>query len=143
MKNTANTLIDAGPLIAVFNRNDDYYTECLRLYQALDPPFYTTLAVLAEAMYTLGARAGWHGQQLLWKIILHGDLLLEHPSPGEIVRMSELMSKYSDRPMDFADASLVALAERLSLDRIFTVDRRDFSTYRLHSKKAFTVIGPG
>jgi len=44
--------------------------------------------------------------------------------------------------MDFADASLVALAERLSVDRIFTVDRRDFSTYRLHGKKPFTVIGP-
>lgn len=56
--------------------------------------------------------------------------------------MSELMGKYSDRPMDFADASLVALAERLSLTRIFTVARSDFSTYRLHGKKAFTIIGP-
>jgi predicted nucleic acid-binding protein len=142
MRNTADTLIDAGPLIAVFNRNDDYYAECVRLYRTLARPFYTTLAVLAEAMYTLGVRAGWHGQELLWKMILHGDLVLEHPSPTDIVRMSELMHKYSDRPMDFADASLVALAERLSLDRIFTVDRRDFSTYRLHGKKAFTVIGP-
>ncbi len=142
MRNTARTLIDAGPLIAVFNRNDDYYAECLRLYQEMNPPFYTTLAVLAEAMYTLGARSGWYGQELLWKIILHGDLIIEHSSPAEIIRMSELMSKYSDRPMDFADASLVALAERLSLDRIFTVDRRDFSTYRLNGKKPFTVIGP-
>ncbi len=139
---TARMLIDAGPLIAVFNRNDDYHRECLRLYQEINPPFYTTLAVLAEAMYTLGARSGWYGQELLWRIILHGDLIIEHPSPAEFVRMSELMSKYSDRPMDFADASLVALAERLSLDRIFTVDRRDFSTYRLNGKKAFTVIGP-
>ena len=142
MKNTADTLIDAGPLIAVFNRNDDYYAECVRLYQTLERPFYTTLAVVAEAMYTLGARAGWYGQQQLWKLILHGDLVLEHPSPAELVRMSELTDKYSDRPMDFADASLVALAERLSMDRIFTVDRRDFSTYRLSSKKPFTVIGP-
>jgi len=44
--------------------------------------------------------------------------------------------------MDFADASLVALAEHLSLDRIFTVDRRDFFVYRLHGKKPFTIIGP-
>ncbi len=142
MRNTADALIDAGPLIAVLNRNDDYYAECLRLYRTLNRPFYTTQAVLAEAMYTLGVRAGWFGQELLWKMILHGDLLLEHPSPAELVRMSELMSKYSDRPMDFADASLVCLAERLSLDRIFTVDRRDFSVYRLHGKKPFTIIGP-
>jgi predicted nucleic acid-binding protein len=142
MTNTADTLIDAGPLIAVLNRNDDYYADCLRLYRALDGPFYTTLPVLAEAMYTLGARAGWFGQELLWKMILHGDLLLEHPSPADLVRMSALMSKYHDRPMDFADASLVALAERRSMDRIFTVDRRDFTVYRLHGKKPFTIIGP-
>jgi len=142
MRNTADTLIDAGPLIAVFNRNDDYYAECVRLYRTLNPPFFTTLAVLAEAMYTLGVRAGWYGQELLWRMILHGDLLVEHLSPAELVRMSELMDKYHDRPMDFADASLVALAERLSLNRIFTVDRRDFSIYRLHGKKPFTIIGP-
>ena len=142
MSGLSDTLIDAGPLAAVLNRNNDYYAECLRLFRTFRSPFYTTLPVLGEAMYLLGRRVGWAAQEGLWKIILHGDLIIEHPSPAEIVRMSELMSKYSDRPMDFADASLVALAERLSLDRIFTVDRRDFSTYRLNGKKAFTVIGP-
>lgn len=56
--------------------------------------------------------------------------------------MSELMDKYNDRPMDFADASLVALAERLSLTKVFTVDRSDFSTYRMAGKKPFTIVGP-
>lgn len=142
MNSLPDTLIDAGPLVAVLNRNDDYYAECVRLFRALSRPFYTTLPVLGEAMYLLGKRVGWSAQEGLWKLVLHGDLLLEHPSPSELVHMSELMSKYSDRPMDFADASLVALAERLSLTRIFTVDRSDFSTYRLRGKKAFTVIGP-
>ena len=139
---TDRRLIDAGPLVAVFNRNDGHYAECLWLYREMNAPSHTTLAVLAEAMYTLGARSGRYGQGLLWKLILRGDLIIEHPSPSELARMSELMGKHSDCPMDFADASLVALAERLSLDRIFTVDRRDFSTYRLHGKKAFTIIGP-
>lgn len=142
MRNTADTLIDTGPLVAVLNRNDDYHAECARLIQSLDCRFYTTLAVLTETMYLLGRRVGWAAQEALWTIILRGDLLIEHPSPSELVRMSELMSKYNDRPMDFADASLVALAERLSLDRIFTVDRKDFATYRLHGKKAFNVLGP-
>ena len=93
-------------------------------------------------MYLLLTRVGWVAQEALWRMILRGDLILEHPLPAELVRMSELMGKYSDLPMDFADASLLALSERLSIDRIFTVDRRDFSTYRLHGKKAFTVIGP-
>ena len=142
MKNTVDTLIDAGPLVAVLNRKDDVHVECSQIIQRLDCRFYTTLAVITEAMYLLLTRVGWIAQEALWRMILRGDLIIEYPSPAELVRMSELMSKYSDRPMDFADASLVALAERLSLDRIFTVDRRDFSTYRLNGKKAFTVIGP-
>lgn len=142
MRDTPDALIDAGPLVAVLNRNDDYYGECVRLFRALSRPFYTTLPVLGEAMYLLGKRVGWAAQEGLWKLILHGDLVLEHPTSADLLRMSELMSKYHDRPMDFADASLVALAERLSLDRIFTVDRRDFSVYRLHGKKPFTIIGP-
>ncbi len=142
MKNIVDTLIDTGPLVAVLNRNDDYHRECAAIIQSLDCRFYITLAVVTETMYLLHKRVGWIAQEALWRMILRGDLILEHPSPAELVRMSELMSKYSDRPMDFADASLVALAERLSVDRIFTVDRRDFSTYRLHGKKPFTVIGP-
>ena len=142
MSNRPDTLIDAGPLAAVLNRNDSYYAECLRLFRTFSSPFYTTLPVLGEAMYLVGKRVGWAAPEGLWKLILHGDLLIEHPSPADLGRMSALMSKYSDRPMDLADASLVALAERLSLDRIFTVDRRDFSTYQINGKKAFTVIGP-
>ncbi len=142
MTNIVDKLIDTGPLVAVLNRNDNYHAECSRMIRAFDCPFYTTLAVVTEVMYLLGTRVGWVAQEGLWRMILRGDLLLEHPSPSELARMSELMSKYNDQPMDFADASLVALAERLSIDRIFTVDRRDFSVYRLHGKKPFTVIGP-
>ena len=53
-----------------------------------------------------------------------------------------LMSKFSDLPMDFADASLVALAERLRLSRIFTVDLADFSIYRRHGNKVIPVLMP-
>lgn len=67
---------------------------------------------------------------------------LDCPFYATMAVLTEVMGKYNDRPMDFADASLVALAERLSLDRIFTADRHDFSVYRLHGKKPFTIIGP-
>jgi predicted nucleic acid-binding protein len=142
MRTRSDTLIDAGPLVAVLNRNDDYYAACLGLFRTLNTPFYTTMPVLGEAMYLLGKRMGSTAQGGLWKLVLNGDLIVEHPSSTDLARMSALMSKYDDCPMDFADASLVALAEQLSLTRIFTVDRRDFSTYRLQGKKAFTILGP-
>ena len=100
------------------------------------------MAVLTEAMHIVHKRVGGAAQEALWKMILRGDLILEHPSPGELARMAELMNKYNDRPMDFADASLVALAERLSVRKIFTLDRGGFSTYRVAGKSPFTIIGP-
>jgi uncharacterized protein len=137
----ADTLVDAGPLIALISRGDRHHAECARIFRELDCPFVTTLPVLTEAMYLLQSYGGLAGQGALWKLIVRQDLLLEHPSLEDLVRMDSLMRKYSDLPMDFADASLVAVAERLSLSRIFTLDRRDFSVYRLHGKKRFTLIG--
>jgi predicted nucleic acid-binding protein len=56
--------------------------------------------------------------------------------------MDRHMTKYSDLPMDFADASLVAVAERMGLSRVFTLDRSDFSVYRRNGRSPFEIIGP-
>ena len=137
-----DTLIDAGPLLAAINRNDQWHADCAALLRRLDCPFYTTLAVITEAMYLLGRYTGTPGQAALWRMILRGDLLLEHPTQRDLQRMAELMDRYADRPMDFADASLTAVAERLALERIVTIDRTDFSVYRLHDRKPFVIVGP-
>ena len=137
-----DTLIDAGPLVAIINRHDRRHADCAALLRRLDCPFYTTLAVITEAMHLLGRYASAPGQAALWRLILRGDIVVEHPTQRDLQRMAELMTRYADRPMDFAGASLVAIAERLSLDRIVTIDRTDFSIYRLHDRKAFVIVGP-
>jgi predicted nucleic acid-binding protein len=137
-----DTLIDAGPLLAAINRGDRRHNECAELLRRLDSPFYTTLSVATEAMYLLGRYTASAGQAALWRLILRGDLLLEHPTQRDLHRMAELMARYADRPMDFADASLVAIAERLGLDRVVTLDRTDFSIYRLADRKPFVIVGP-
>jgi predicted nucleic acid-binding protein len=137
-----DTLIDAGPLLAAINRNDRWHVDCAALLRRLDCPFYTTLPVITEAMYLLGRYTGVPGQAALWHMLLRGDLILEHPTRRDLQRMAELMDRYADRPMDFADASLAAVAERLGLERIVTIDRTDFSIYRLHDRKPFVIVGP-
>jgi hypothetical protein len=59
---------------------------------------------------------------------------------SDVPRIRELMRKYADRPMDLADAALVRVAERENVRRIFTVDRRDFTVYRLHGRIRLIVI---
>jgi predicted nucleic acid-binding protein len=135
-------LMDTGPLVAIVNRGDTHHQQCAELLRSLSVPFYTTLQVLTETLYLAGSRLGWPAQQAVWKMVLRGDLLLEPTSPQELVRMAELMEKYRDHPMDSADASLVALAERLSVTRIFTLDVNDFSTYRMNDNRSFIILGP-
>jgi predicted nucleic acid-binding protein len=136
------TLIDAGPLIAAVNRGDAHHAASAALLRAQTDPLYTTMPVLTEAMYVAGARLGWAAQDALWRVSLRGDLVLIHPDETDMRRMCALMQRYSDLPMDLADASLVAAAERLNTDRIMTLDRKDFSVYRLDGRRPFAIVGP-
>lgn len=138
-----DTLIDAGPLIAVINRNDNWHRQCAALLRQLDTPLLTTLPALTEAMHLLGRNTGAAGQAASWRLALRGDLVLEHPTMPDLQRMADLTARYADCPMDFADASLAAIAERLNLERIVTLDRSDFSIYRLYDRKSFVIVGPG
>jgi predicted nucleic acid-binding protein len=69
-----------------------------------------------------------------------GVLLLLPLDSGDIPRMRQLMKKYANRPMDLADAALLRVAEREGIRKIFTVDRRDFSVYRINRRTRPTLI---
>jgi predicted nucleic acid-binding protein len=102
-------------------------------------PLMTSVAVLTEAMFLLNSYGGWRLQDRLWRKVLAGDLDVLHINGAHLVRMLTLMQKYQDVPMDFADASPVALAEPLNVSRIFTLDS-DFHVYRLHGTQPFDVV---
>jgi hypothetical protein len=134
-------LVDAGPLVAIVHRGDAAHERCVAALNTLRGPLLTTWPAFTEAMYLLGALDGWRGQELLWRLVRRGTLRLEDTSPASLERMSVLMERYADLPMDLADASLVALAEERDLRRIFTLDH-DFRVYRLPRGRTFEVV-PG
>ena len=74
----------------------------------------------------------------MWELIERRALQIHVPEPGELARIKALMEIYADTPMDLADASLVAVAERLGLRRVFTLDG-DFRIYRIHGRETFEV----
>ena len=82
---------------------------------------------------------GWPLEPALWHYILLDVVRIHTPNETEIRRMAELMERYRDRPMDLADASLVAADETLNDPRIFTQDA-DFYIYRFQDGHAFEVI---
>jgi predicted nucleic acid-binding protein len=131
------TLTDAGPLIALINRNDPNHGTCVVALSSLPSgPLITTWPCFTEAMYLLFRAGGFPAQQELWRLVADGRLVLHELSP---MRSAALMEKYRDRPMDLADATLVALAESLSIEDVFSLDH-DFQIYRLASGAALRVI---
>jgi len=132
-------LTDAGPLVALVDRRDTAYARCVAAARGLAGPMLSTWPAFTEAMYLLGARGGWHGQEPLWAMVRGGNLVLAEATATMLARMPALMAQYHDLPMDLADASLVALAEEQRLQRVFTLDR-DFQVYRLPDGRAFETL---
>lgn len=133
-------LVDTGPLVALLNRNDPNHAACATAAKALPPePLVTTWPCLTEAMYLLHRAASYAGQEALWRLIETGRLMLHGPSTAEVGRMAELMGKYRDLPMDFADASVIAAAEQLGTRHVFTLDA-DFYVYRFADGTAVKVV---
>lgn len=135
------TLTDAGPLVALIDADEADHTRCRETLVHLSLPLITTWPAFTEAMYLLGRAAGWRGQEPLWRMVLREDLVVAQPSAAGNKRSARLMERYADRPMDLADATLVALAEERRLKRIFTLDS-DFHIYRLHGRQTFDIV-PG
>jgi uncharacterized protein len=133
------TLTDAGPLIALIDADEGDHERCKRALREVRLPMLTTWPAFTEAMYLLGRAGGWRGQQALWRLVLRGDLQIATPTPAATERAADLMERYSDRPMDLADATLVALAEERRLTRIFTLDD-DFHIYRIAGRRRFEVV---
>jgi predicted nucleic acid-binding protein len=131
-------LVDAGPLVALVDSDDQHHAKCVAALKTLREPLATVWPPLTEAMYLL---ADLHkAQEALWEMLHRGALHLLPLDSADVPRIRELMRKYSNRPMDLADAALLTVAEREGLRKIFTVDRRDFSVYRIHGRLRPTLI---
>lgn len=122
-------LLDTGPFVALFDPKHAQHQSCKSVLRSLREPLITTVPVLTEAFHMLSPES--LGSVRLREFILRGGAsvwFLDQPAVG---RCFELMERYSDHPMDLADASLVVAAESLETRKIFTIDRGDFLTYRV------------
>jgi len=134
------TLTGAGPLIAPLDADDSHHERHLEAARALpSAPLLTTWLCFTEAMHLLGEVGGHQYQTTLWDLPLAERLLFRPLLPPDVERMAGAMERYSDVPMDLADAPLVATAEQRGLRRLFTVDG-DFHVYRLQDGSALQII---
>jgi len=124
-------------LVALFDASDASHERCRAALQEYRYRFVTSWPVLTEAFHFLDKP---RARALLWDFILSGVLRPEDISKDDLERMRALMEKYADAPMDFADASLLVLAERLRVSKIFTLDRRGFAVFRPRNAECFEIF---
>ena len=96
--------------------------------------------VVTEVSYLLGTRAGAEPEARFLISLATGELILEHPTQPDIVRMAELVLKYADLPLGTVDASVVAVAERLEIATIATLDHRHFGVVRPRHVERFELL---
>lgn len=100
-------------------------------------PLATSAAVLTELFHLLD---GPREAAAAWNLFRSGAVHVLSIADNDLAELEVLMRRYEDRPMDFADATLVHLARRESLTTIFTIDHDDFETYRIEGKKRFRIV---
>lgn len=131
-------LIDTGPIVALIHADDQNHVRCKKALQSLRGPFVTVWPVFTEATYLLNF--SWKAQDALWEMFDREFFTLIPLDETDAPRMRELMRKYRDLPVDFADAALVRVAERENIREIFTTDRKDFEIYRPARIGRFSII---
>ena len=122
-----NTLIDAGPLIALFNKSDKYHEKIKEFIKNYTGLLTTSWPVITEVCHMLDFNINAQIDFLKW--IKLGGLKVEDIETEEIDKIIKLSEKYSDIPMDLADATLIVISERLGIKQIITIDS-DYYIYR-------------
>lgn len=137
MTASRDIILDTGPLVAVLDQGDPHHRACVDLWPEVAERCITSDAVVTEATHLVG-RAG--ALSLPLELLLAARIpvvSIEHEAQEHAVR---LMRRYGHLPMDYADATLVIIADMIRSSMVFTLDKRGFQTYRRGSGEAFTLL---
>lgn len=128
LKTAPNTLADTGPLVALFDRTDNYHAQVMAFMGQFNGGLVSNWVIVTEVCYLLGFSVAAQLGFLEW--MARGGLKLVELEEPALRHIPQAMDKYRDRPMDLADASLIALSMQTGIRDIITFDT-DFDFYRL------------
>ena len=133
-----NVILDTGPWVALIDRSESRHHDCVQWLKGFTGNLYSTEAVLTEVLYLLNFSIIAQSAAIDFVLRSIVDIV---PSNNQSLRKARnLMKKYADLPMDYADATLVCLAAEAGIRDIATFDKKDFSIYALPAKKKFNLV---
>jgi predicted nucleic acid-binding protein len=131
-------VVDTGSLYASLDLDDEDHERCVETLQRPDLRLVIPVLVVAEVSYLAGSRLGSRAEARFVAALAQLDV--EAPTPDEWTRIAELVDTYHDFPLGAADASVVALAERLDAEHVVTLDARHFRAVRPRHRDALTLL---
>ena len=131
-------LADTGALLAYLDAADCWHDRCRSVFGLFRLPLTTSTAVLTELFHLVGDSK--REVDITWQFIRSGAITVAPISDRDLPDIEALMRKYHDRPMDYADATIVHLAQRESLSTVYTIDHDDFETYRVGGRKRLRIL---
>jgi len=134
----ARGLIDTGAILAFLDQDDRWHARCVAALSSLSLPLATSAAVLTELFHLL--RNHPRQKAAAWTFVRSAAVTVLAIEDADLPPLEDLMRKYADRPMDFADATLVHLARREALSTVFSIDHDDFETYRIDGRRRFRIV---
>ncbi|MGD8770615.1 MAG: PIN domain-containing protein [Desulfobacterales bacterium] len=132
-----NAILDTGPWVALIDRSESKHDICVQWLKNYSGKLYSTEAVLTEVLYLLNFSV--KAQTSAIDFVLKSVVEIIPSSFESLKKAKNLIKKYSDLPMDYADATLVCLAMDSGIHNIITFDQKDFNIYRVKNKP-FVII---
>ena len=133
-------LVDTGPLVAGSDTDDRYHQVCKELLGAATEELLVPATVSAEVCYMIERRAGSKAEATFLRLFSVGNLVPVDVTIADYERMAELVELYADWPLGRTDASVIAIAERLGVTKVATLDRRHFGPIQPRQIEGFTLL---
>ena len=123
-------ILDTSFLFALTDKSDRNHQRVLKVAQNVNERLILPIAVLPEICYLISSRLGHTAMRKFVTSMTPETVQIESVTTEDLIRIQQVLDRYADNQLDFTDAAIVAIAERLSITRIYTLDRRDFSVIR-------------
>jgi len=134
-----SALLDTGFLLAVLNADDKLHKSCVKTLLAEPEPILPDV-VLPELAYMILRKGNYVILVNFLRSILNGELKIEKSTEEDLARTAEILEKYADSRIDFVDCVIAAMAERLNVQRIMTIDYRHFRLFHPKHCSYFIII---
>ena len=135
----AHIIVDTGPLVALGYQADRYHSWATEQFRVLHPPLYTCEAVLSETCFLMSDSS--KAINLLFQYLENGIIQIRLKTTDELKAIHQLIQRYRNVPMSFADACLVRMSETLEQSVVMTLDK-DFRIYRKYGRTVIPLLSP-